>query len=215
MAELHYTVHRIPDGWLALQWTNYSLFIHLWVLETGISGSPPIRLYKYLFSGWGKDSCNLEKRCKEEFNKTAACASRCTAQLYQGICYVFDTERLHATCINLMSFIPITEHSLVCTDFHQLTKAEQLYVQISYTKFHPIWPMNFWKYGAEIHLCCVKYGLHCTDLLYEAQKFSTTWSADLFFTKFHKNRSWFVMYVKYQQKCTVWLLLCPFQWDSQ
>jgi len=147
MAELHYTVHRIPDGWLALQWTKYacSLFIHLRVLETGISGSPPIRLYKYLYSGWAVASWNLEKMCKEELNKTATCASRCTAQLYQGICYILNTKRFHATCINLMSFMPITEHSLVCTDFHRLTNAEQFYVEISYTKFHPIWPMNCWK----------------------------------------------------------------------
>jgi hypothetical protein len=63
MAELHYTVHRIPDGWLALQSTKYarSLFIHLWALETGISVGPPLRLYKCLFSGWAVDSWNLEK----------------------------------------------------------------------------------------------------------------------------------------------------------
>jgi len=37
MAELHYTMHRIPDGWLALQSTKFacSLFIHLLLWKLG------------------------------------------------------------------------------------------------------------------------------------------------------------------------------------
>ena len=163
MAGLHYTVHRRPDGWLALQSTKYacSLFIHLWALEAEISGSLPIRLYKYLFSGWAVDSWNLEKMCKGDLNKTAACASQRTAELYQGIRYVSNTERFHATCINLISFMPTKQHSLVCTDFHKLTNAEQHYVHFSYTKFHPIWPVNFKSMGRNSFvLCKVWHSLH-------------------------------------------------------
>jgi len=98
--------------------------MHLWALGTGISGSLQIRLYKYLFRGWAADSWNLEKMCKGDLNKTATCASRRTAELYRGIRYILNTERFHATCIHLISLMPIKQHSLVCADFRELTNAE-------------------------------------------------------------------------------------------
>jgi hypothetical protein len=147
MAELHYTAHRNPDGWLALQSTKSacSLFIHLWALETGISGSLPIRLYKHLFSGWAADSWNLEKMCKEDLNKTATCASQHTAELYQGICYVLSTERFHATCINLISFMPIKQPCL-----HQFSQTHKCWTALCTFLLYQISPnlaSELWKYG--------------------------------------------------------------------
>jgi len=99
--------------------------------------------------------------CKGDLNKTATCASRHTAQLYQGIRYVLNTKRFHAACINLISSLPVKQHSLVCADFHELRNTEQHYVHFSYTKFHSICPLNFESMGRNSFvLCKVRHSLH-------------------------------------------------------
>lgn len=57
--------------------------------------------------------------------------------LHQGAVCLVNAIRGYAARLSVRSLTPIRENDLHCADFTNLSKAQQRYVLVSYTEFHP------------------------------------------------------------------------------